>query len=106
MRYEPSYGRERVHALSQSEHAAMGGQKRASATTALSVASKHEELEEAAASIGVRTRAIQKTTGGVEQHVVCLQTGGIIRWPTAYQHKESTCPVVWPSAMDEEADEM
>ena len=84
----------------------MGGQKRTSATPALSVASKHEEFEEAAATIGVSARAIQKTAGGVEQHVVNRQSGGIIRWPTAYEHKEATYPVVWPSPMDEEGDQM
>ena len=84
----------------------MGGQKRTSATPALSVASKHEEFEEAAATIGVSARAIQKTAGGVEQHVVYLQSGGVIRWPTAYEHKEATHPVVWPSPMDEEGDQM
>jgi len=86
----------------------MGGRNlnRASGTTAFSVASKHKEFEEAAATIGVSARAIQKTAGGVEQHVVCLQSGGVIRWPTAYEDGDPIGHVVRSSPMDDEGEEM
>ena len=47
--------------------------------------SKAKEFEAVAAKIGIAQRSIEKSSKQVEQHVVHLKTGGILRWPLEYE---------------------
>ena len=49
-------------------------------------AEKHVQFEEAARRFGVKHRSEGKNTRGVAQHVVINEVGGILRWPTWYEH--------------------
>ena len=47
---------------------------------------KHNEFENRASVAGVQARKVENNLHGISQHVVLLQTGGLLRWPVAYEH--------------------
>ena len=45
----------------------------------------HRNFEEAARRLGVKHRLLNRNAQGAEQHVVHVETGGLLRWPVWYE---------------------
>ena len=54
------------------------------ATRRFAPLSKAKEFEAIASKLGIAQHSIEKNSKQVDQHVVRLKTGGILRWPLEY----------------------